>query len=179
MSYDNPKAALATASEPASTVATGQLVSMRQCLVVSAHAERRDVLRRAAIEGGWLPLVFADAELAWEESRRSATPLVVVDVHDDVDRPANGNRWLFERLSREPGHLMAACGREALAPQDEIWARQLGAWLVLPGVADAHDLSIVFEEAGKVLERNSVSTPAVPHARRGPARNASRRRGRS
>lgn len=178
MSYDNPKAALATASEPATVVATGQLVALRQCLVVSAHAERRETLRRAAIDGGWLPLVFADAELAWEESRRSATPLVVVDVHDDADRPADANRWLFERLSREPGHLMTACGCDALPPSDEIWARQLGAWLVLPGVVDAHDVSVVFEEAGKVLDRNAAPPP-IPHARRGPARNAPRRRDRS
>jgi hypothetical protein len=178
MSYDNPKAALATASEPATTVATGCRVALRQCLVVSAHAERRETLRRAAIEGGWLPLVFADAELAWEESRRSATPLVVVDVHDDADRRNESNRWLFERLSRESGHLMAACGCESFGAEEEIWARQLGAWLVLPGIADAHELSVVYEEAGKVLER-TATTAAMPHARRGSGRHAVRRRGNS
>jgi hypothetical protein len=179
MSYDNPKAALATASEPATFVATGERVAMRQCLVVSSHADRREVLRRAAIEGGWLPLVFADADLAWEESRRTATPLVMVDLHDDADRTVDANRWLFERLAREPGRLMAACGCESLEPQDEIWARQLGAWLVLPGVVDAHDVSTVYEEATKVIERQSAPTAAGPHGRRGPVRGSVRRRGRS
>jgi hypothetical protein len=177
MSYDNPKAALATASEPATTVASGCCVALRQCLVVSAHAERREVLRRAAIDGGWLPLVFADAELAWEESRRSATPLVMVDLYDDADRLAETHRWLFERLSHETGRLIAACGCDSLGPQEEIWARQLGAWLVLPGVAEAHDLAIVYEEAGKVLERNAMAAPAVLHTRRGPVRREVRRRG--
>jgi hypothetical protein len=179
MSYGNPKAALATAPEQATIVATQQRVAMRQCLVVSSHADRREVLRRAAIEGGWLPLVFADAELAWEESRRSATPLVMVDLHDDADRTVEANRWLFERLAREPGRLMAACGCESLGPQEEIWARQFGAWLVLPGVVDAHDLSAVYEEASKVIERQSAPATAGSHGRRGPVRGSVRRRGRS
>jgi hypothetical protein len=178
MSYDNAKTALATASESATIVVTDQLVALRRCLLVSAHTERRDVLRRAAVEGGWLPLVFDDADLAWDESRRTATPLVIVDVHDSADRPAATSRTLVERLSREPGRLLAVCGCDDLAPHEEIWARQLGAWLVLPGIADAHDVTPVFEEAGRTLERiaATAATPSVPHVRRGPVRNGARPR---
>jgi len=178
MPYDNAKAALATASEVATIVASGQLVALRQCLVVSAHADRREVLRRAAIEGGWLPLVFDNADLAWDESRRNATPLVIVDVHDAVDRPTEAARGLVERLAGESGRLLAVCGCDDLAPHEEIWARQLGAWLVLPGVVDAHDVTPVFEEAAKTLQRIAAppAAPAIPHARRGPARHGRHRR---
>jgi hypothetical protein len=179
MAYDNAKAALATASASSTTVATRQLTALRQCLVVSEHPRRRESLREAAIEGGWLPLPFADAETAWDETRRSATPLVVVDVHDAADHAADACRRLVERLSREPGRLLAVCGCDALAAHEEIWARQLGAWMVLPGVVDAHDLAAVYEEAGKVVERNAATeVPAVPHARRGPVRHGVRRRAR-
>jgi hypothetical protein len=166
MTYDNPKMALATASEPATTVAADQLVALRQCLVVSAHSERREALRRAAIEGGWLPLVFADAQAAWDESRRSIAPLALVDVHDAADRPDDAGRRLIERLSRESGRLVAVCGADDLAPGDEIWARQLGAWVVLPGVADAHDLAPIYEQAGKALERMAQAAAPVARSRR-------------
>lgn len=176
MPYENAKAALATASASSTTIATRQLTALRQCLVVSSHPQRCESLREAAIDGGWLPIVFADAELAWDESRRSVMLLVVVDVHDATDRPAEACRRLVERLSRESGRLLAVCGGDALAPQDEIWARQLGAWMVMPGVVDAHDLAAVYEEAGKVIERSAApAVPSVPHVRRGPVRHGARR----
>ncbi|MEX2186354.1 MAG: hypothetical protein WD875_06160 [Pirellulales bacterium] len=179
MPYDNAKAALATASATSTTVGTRQLTALRQCLVVSSHPQRCESLREAAIEGGWLPIVFADAELAWDESRRSVMPLVVVDVHDAADRPAVACRQLVERLSRESGRLLAVCGGDAMPPQDEIWARQLGAWMVMPGIVDAHDVASVYEEAGKVIERSEAAAiPSIPHARRGPARHGTRRRAR-
>lgn len=179
MAYDNEKAALATATASSGTVAAPQLTALRQCLVVSEHPQRRQSLREAAVEGGWLPLVFANAELAWDESRRAATPLVVVDIHDAADRPADACRRLVERLSREPSRLLAVCGGDALPPHEEIWARQLGAWLVLPGVVDAHDLAGVYEAAGKVVEHNEgAAAPTPAHARLGPPRRSTRRRAR-
>lgn len=179
MPYDNAKAALATASASSTTVATRQLSALRQCLVVSAHPQRREALRQAAIEGGWLPVVFADADAAWDESRRTVMPLVVVDVHDAGDGSDGGCRQLVEQLARESGRLLTVCGCESLGPQEEIWARQLGAWMVLPGVVDAHDLAPVYEEAGKLIERTTAAAePVAPRARRGPARYGTRRRAR-
>ena len=36
---------------------------------------------------------------------------------------------------------------------EEIWARQLGVWLYLPGVVDDSDLSSLFEEGRAVASR--------------------------
>ena len=38
----------------------------------------------------------------------------------------------------------------------EIWARQMGAWLYLPGIDDTTDLSVVFAEAARIARTANV-----------------------
>ncbi len=52
------------------------------------------------------------------------------------------------------------CGAENDVKQ-EIWARQLGAWLYLPGVAVAEAMALLSEQARYLIEKAN-SESAVP-----------------
>ena len=58
-----------------------------------------------------------------------------------------GLRDLCQTLASQSNVLLAVCGNTN-DPQEEIWARQLGVWLYLPGVAIEH-----FEELAAICEQ--------------------------
>ena len=64
------------------------------------------------------------------------------------DSTLEGRVLLEETLAAMPGMLLAICGHEA-DPQEEIWARQLGVWLYLPGLSTQHvgEISVLCEQA--------------------------------
>merc|ERR1711964_592014 len=93
-------------------------------------------LSEAAADGGWDSMVFEDAENALTEFRRSRFQLVFVDLDSFGASPENEYRDLCQQLVAENSNvLLAICGHEGDA-LEEIWARQLGIWLYLSGVAD-------------------------------------------
>jgi hypothetical protein len=183
MSYENSKALTATApllealsSEPSTT-------GVGQCLVVSSHPVRRELLHGAADDGGWRPLVCGDSAAARQILSRTMTPLVVIDLYDDDGRRTEGLRRIAEELAIQPGYLLAIVGSE-IDPLDEIWARQLGAWLYLPGIDDPSDdvsqradcmrsFTNIFAEARIAVEQvpSLSAVPAAPAARRNAARS--------
>jgi hypothetical protein len=173
MPYDNSKAAVATRPELLPGADDRPLVALRLCLVVSTHPGRRELLRRAAAEGGWLPIVCGDAETALAESRRLATPLVLVDLYDRDGRRDSDCGRLVEQLAAQPDRLLAVCGGDA-DPLEETWVRQLGAWMFLPGIGEESDLTHVCSEARYVVERLAASEPPAPHARRANRRSGPR-----
>jgi DNA-binding response OmpR family regulator len=121
-----------------------------QCLVVSAEPNRREMLKMAAVESGWVVLVCHDAESAREETRRSLFRLALVDL--DHAAAAADLRRLVEQIAAQRNVLVAVCGNDGDA-REEIWARQLGTWLYLPGVTDAQDLVSPCTDARLALER--------------------------
>jgi hypothetical protein len=66
---------------------------------------------------------------------------------------------LTEHVVTNQPTLLVVCGNEGNAVE-EIWARQLGAWLYLPGVSQACNVQALCEEALPVAERISSRTPA-------------------
>ncbi|NIL99064.1 MAG: hypothetical protein GTO53_13870, partial [Planctomycetales bacterium] len=53
--------------------------------------------------------------------------------------------------------LVALCGNEGNA-LEEIWARELGVWLYLPGVVDDSDLSSLLEAGQQVAARRALAS---------------------
>ena len=124
-----------------------------QCLVVSADARRRQMLDRAAMEGGWETIVCADMNRAINEFHRTRFLLVLVDLEGGGHGSPDEFRQLCEQVSSESSNvLMAVCGHDGDA-MEEIWARQLGVWLYLPGVTDGDDLSGLCSEACGIAEQ--------------------------
>jgi hypothetical protein len=160
MSYSKTKAAACreqVLAEPPAAVATHTAVA--QCLVASAHPLRRERLADAARDGGWKAIVCADADTAWAESRRYFVQLALVDLFDADGRETQGCRWLVQQLAADAGMLVAVCGN-AHDVGHEIWARQLGAWVFLPGIDARCDLAMLCSEARQIA-RQLAPQPAV------------------
>ena len=126
--------------------------SVWQCLVVAEDDYRREMLARSAREQGWQPLLCADAGQAAVELGRTRFGLAMVDLEGFDGFTPDGYRQLAEQISHGGGPLMMVCGNEGDA-LEEIWARQLGVWLYLPGVDETCDLGMLCGEARKVNEK--------------------------
>jgi ActR/RegA family two-component response regulator len=137
---------------------------LHQCLVVSPSRQRAKWLERAAGEQGWETIIASDAEDAAREAVRNRIQLAVVDLQS-VGTPDEGlYRELVEQLATgmTDGPLLIVCGAEEDA-MGEIWSRQLGVWMYLPGVDDQSDVAMLCGEARNVVEKLHGST--VPAAR--------------
>ena len=126
-----------------------------QCLVLSASAPRRQMLARSATDAGWDAVVCSDTSNCWSCLRQELFQLVLLDLQD-----SSGSRDEFrevaEHLANESGTLLVLCGQEGDA-MEEIWARQLGVWLYLPGVDRGSDICSLCEAARPVAEKLFVS----------------------
>ena len=110
------------------------------------------MLGRSAMEVGWDLIVCRDAKRAVVQATRNRVHLAFIDlVHSGTESPP-GFRQLSEGLATVDGPLLVICGHEEDA-LEEIWARQLGVWLYLPGVTEESDVILLCEEARKVVEK--------------------------
>lgn len=128
--------------------------ALHQCLVVSPSKQRSKLLERAAGEQGWETILAGDAEDAAREAVRNRIQLAVIDL-ESVGSPEQGvYRDLVEQLatSMPDGPLLIVCGHEDDA-MGEIWSRQLGVWMYLPGVDDHSDIAMLCGEARNVVEK--------------------------
>ena len=127
-------------------VALQTRTAVSRCLVVSASRRRRKMLMRAAVDGGWDAIVCADVENALAETRHSMFQLALIDMWPYGGRTPKGFRNLCGHLSSSGDLLLAVCGHKGDAGE-EIWARQCGTWLYLPGVVSRDDVSLLCGEA--------------------------------
>jgi hypothetical protein len=89
--------------------------------------------------------------------------MVIVDLEGAPLQSPDGFRVFAERIAGESNRLIVVCGNEGNA-REEIWARQLGAWMYLPGVDDQSDVAMVCGEAKNVVEKiaGSKGVPCSP-----------------
>ena len=150
---------MATASAPVKTRRVKKKRSAFQCLVVSTRAKRRLLLEEAATEGGWDSLVFDEVESSWTALKRQKFGLALIDL-DGVDSPEE-LKELAEEVSKMKDTLLILCGNEGEA-MEEIWARQLGVWLYLPGVTAGSDVISLCEQARPVVEKLTGEFATAP-----------------
>jgi ActR/RegA family two-component response regulator len=133
-----------------------KLVNVFQCLIVSADPQRRRMLERAACDSGWKTFACGDAPAALQHANRWLVQLAVVDLaaQSPGDQSPETFRPLVEQLTARSGMLSIVCGNEG-SVEEEIWVRQRGAWMYLPGVADTSNVSLLCGEARQIAERLS------------------------
>jgi CTP:molybdopterin cytidylyltransferase MocA len=126
--------------------------ALQTCLVVSTSARRAQLWVRAAHEERWATIVCTTADDAMRQSVRQRVELALIDLQSAPRAQEKTLRTLVEQLAARGGPLLAVCGR----PDDttgEVWSRQLGVWMYLPGVDSQSDISLLCGEARNVLQK--------------------------
>jgi len=143
------EASAATALEASSATENGL-----GCMVIGFSDKRRQLLASAAEAAGMTVVEWADPKAARIQLLRNPPAMVVMDLEDTSGSAPEALKSLAERVSKQRDLLIAICGNEGNA-MEEIWARQLGVWLYLPGVVDDSDLSSLLEEGSQVAARRA------------------------
>jgi len=127
-------------------------VAVHTCLVVSVSARRAQLWVRAAHEEQWATIVCTTAEDANRQSVRNRIDLALVDLQSATSETEGRLRGLVQQLATRSGPLLAVCGK----PDDitgEVWSRQLGVWMYLPGVDSQSDIALLCGEARAILKK--------------------------
>ncbi|MEX2308762.1 MAG: hypothetical protein WD738_14275 [Pirellulales bacterium] len=126
--------------------------TLHTCLVVSGSAPRAQLWVRAAHEEQWATIVCSTADDAVRQSVRHRVDLALIDLQSAPTAQKRTLRRLVEQLAARDGPLLAVCGR----PDDttgEVWSRQLGVWMYLPGVDSQSDIALLCGEARNILRK--------------------------
>jgi len=140
---------------PRSTRRTGLL----DCLVVSGDSSRRRRFEAAAELAGWLECASPETSGELSQAVDRDYQLVIVDIAAPLGDRVNDTIEIAEEMAARPGTLLVVCGSEDNV-DEELWARQLGAWLYLPGVCDGDSLTSLCVEARRLRD----SAPAFAGA---------------
>jgi hypothetical protein len=122
------------------------------CLVVSTSPRRAQSWVRAAHDERWATIVCNTADDAIRQSVRQRIELALVDLQSAPPPQERLLRKLVEQLAARNGPLLAVCGK----PDDtlgEVWSRQLGVWMYLPGVDSQSDIALLCGEARNILTK--------------------------
>jgi DNA-binding response OmpR family regulator len=144
----------ATLVSPGSSATPGRraAIALHTCLVVSISPRRAQLLVRAAHEEQWATIVCNTADDALRQSVRQRVDLALVDLQSAPTAEERMLRVLVEQLAARHGPLLAVCGK----PDDttgEVWSRQLGVWMYLPGVDCQSDIALLCAEARNILQK--------------------------
>ncbi len=122
------------------------------CLVVSPDPLRRMMFGQTAERTGWRPLICTTFSVAVQHLTAGNVGAAVVDIASPAEHVVKDLRQLVECLAVHRDVLTVVCGRtnDRLA---EIWARELGVWAHLPGVAPESDLDSLLRAARQVVDR--------------------------
>jgi hypothetical protein len=136
--------------------------TLHLCLVVSSSGPRAQLWVRAAHEAHWSTIVCNTAEDAIRQSVRNRVDLALIDLQSAPAGQESMLRRLIEQLAARHGPLLAVCGK----PNDtmgEVWSRQLGVWMYLPGVDCQSDIALLCGEARSILTKLNGQNGFVVH----------------
>lgn len=135
--------------------------ALHTCLIVSTSPMRAQGWVRAAHEVDWSTIVCTTADDANRQSVRYRVHLALVDLQSAAGDAESRFRVLVEQLASRGGPLLAVCGK----PEDvlgEVWSRQLGVWMYLPGVDGDSDISLLCSEARNIVKKLEGGTICAP-----------------
>jgi hypothetical protein len=121
-------------------------------LVVTASVQRSQLWVRAAQREHWATIVCRTAEEAARQAVRNRVHLALVDLQSAPPGVEQAFRRFVEQLASRDRPLIAVCGN----PNDslgEVWSRQLGVWMYLPGIDNHSDIALLCSEARGIVER--------------------------
>lgn len=121
------------------------------CLVFGPQPDRRQFFVQAARSAGWAAVECDHHRLDAGPQLLGSQRLIVFDLETEDGATLTAIQGTAERAARQKGVLIVLCGNDGNVAE-EIWARQLGVWLYLPGAVDDVDLADVFEEAARLSE---------------------------
>jgi hypothetical protein len=139
-------------SEPRIGVGRSAPATLQTCLVVTASAPRSQLWVRAAQQEHWATIVCRTADEAARQAVRNRIQLALVDLQSAPPAQQRSFRQLVEQLTARDGPLVAVCGN----PNDslgEVWSRQLGVWMYLPGIDSQSDIALLCCEARGIVEK--------------------------
>lgn len=120
-----------------------------RCLIVTGDAGFRHRLQAATELAGWEECDTPDAAESLRTAIDGDYQLVLVDVANPLGNRVTDSVELAEEFAARPGSLVVICGPEE-GPDEELWARQLGAWVYLPGAIAGDGLMSLFHEAARL-----------------------------
>jgi hypothetical protein len=129
----------------------GRRAKLLDCLVVSGDASRRSRFVAAVELAGWLECESPEATGELRQTIDRDFQLAIVDLASPLGDRVNDTIEIAEELAARPGTLLVICGSEDNV-DEELWARQLGAWLYLPGVCDGDSLTSLCVEARRLRD---------------------------
>jgi DNA-binding NtrC family response regulator len=142
---------LTPASIDAVSIRSGRRAKLLDCLVVSGDASRRGRFVAAVELAGWLEVESPEATGELRQAIDRDFQLAIVDLASPLGDRVTDTIEIAEELAARPGTLLVICGSEDNV-DEELWARQLGAWLYLPGVCDGDSLTSLCVEARRLRD---------------------------
>ena len=119
------------------------------CLIVSSRPAYQRSLAETASQWGWETLVCATAEEAHRCLDHLFPQLAFVDLVGSEDQAL---RAVAEHAAAERRVLLVVCGHEEKL-DEELWARQLGAWFYLPGPRESATIGLLCRDARTIVEK--------------------------
>jgi hypothetical protein len=137
-----------------STAAAGLRAPPRllRCLVVSASATRRRLIRAAAESEAWEAIVCRDAGEFLRAAFKRCVPLMIVDLPGEE----SADYWALceaAGTARQMSTALVAVAGYGIRDGEELWARQLGAWTYLSEAHTQRGFEFVFGEARAAVAR--------------------------
>ena len=157
----SPKGVILHPRSRTGIIGTAEPITSSPCCLIVAHGpERRHMLTEAASDAGWETRECVEPCGAAESLVDENVQLSLIDLQDRSRAETQDLQRLAECLARRPNHLLMICGNQG-DPLEELWARQLGAWLYLPGVDSRADVETLCGEARTVTERRPPQRTAT------------------
>lgn len=139
----------------ATTPRAGRGPGLLKCLVVSGDRGLRQRLDAVTDLSGWSACDAPEGAADLSAVIDGDYQLVVVDVARPLGERVNDSVEIAEEFAGRPGTLLVVCGSDENV-DEELWARQIGAWVYLPGVTGGDALVSLFAEARQAVERRGV-----------------------
>jgi DNA-binding response OmpR family regulator len=127
-----------------------------RCLVVSGDEGLRTRLGAVTELSGWTGCEAPDGSADLASAIEGDYQLVLVDIANPLGERVSDSIEIAEEFAGRHDTLLVICGSDDNV-DEELWARQLGAWVYLPGMASGDALVSLFAEARRVAERRGVS----------------------
>lgn len=119
------------------------------CLIVSGDPAKRDRLTAAASLAGWENCTRPANRFELREAADGDFLIALIDICSPLGDRVSDTVEIAEELAARPETLTVISGSEGNV-DEELWARQLGVWLYLPGCSHGDSLTSLFVEARRL-----------------------------
>lgn len=126
-----------------------------RCLIVSWSEQRAKRLQSAAAKEAWEAIFCSDAHQFLRNVFQWKVPLTLIDLPQSDSAEYAELQDATIKAKRASDALIVICGASE-DPEEELWARQLGAWSYLPEVSRPASIEWVFSEARKALAKQAA-----------------------